>query len=124
AMTQTLLLDRSLPPTGRFRKRRFAFFSEVADLRPGMSVLDLGGTPKSVFFRGRDDLDVTYLNISAPNAPLTPGHTYCQADARHLPFADGVFDVVFSNSLLEHVPRQDWRQVAREMKRVGRFLFV
>src|SRR5262249_61166180 len=33
-----------------------------------------------------------------------------------LPFGDGRFDVVFCNSLLEHVP--DWRAVLREIGRV------
>jgi len=39
-------------------------------------------------------------------------------DASRLPFADGSFDLVFSNSLLEHVPR--WRDVLEEAARVLR----
>lgn len=37
-------------------------------------------------------------------------------DATRLPFQDGAFDVVFCNSLLEHVP--DWQGVLRESSRV------
>ena len=37
-------------------------------------------------------------------------------DASRLPFPDGGFDVVFCNSLLEHVP--DWRPVLAEIGRV------
>jgi ubiquinone/menaquinone biosynthesis C-methylase UbiE len=37
-------------------------------------------------------------------------------DATRLPFPDGRFDVVFCNSLLEHVP--DWRAVLAEIGRV------
>ncbi len=37
-------------------------------------------------------------------------------DARRLPFPDGAFDVVFCNSLLEHVPA--WRAVLAEIGRV------
>lgn len=38
------------------------------------------------------------------------------ADAAALPFRDGSFDVSFSESLLEHVPK--WEDVVREARRV------
>lgn len=40
------------------------------------------------------------------------------ADATRLPYASGSFDIVFNNSLLEHVPR--WEQVLAETARVLR----
>ncbi len=52
---------------------------------------------------------------SAPDS-RDPGWT-C-GDARVLPYRDASFDLVFSNSLLEHVPQ--WREVLHEVVRVMR----
>ena len=50
---------------------------------------------------------------------------YVEGDACHLPFADGSFDLVFSNSVIEHVgSRQAQEQFAREIARVGRAYWV
>jgi len=51
-------------------------------------------------------------------AGVHPGAAWAQADAVRLPFRDGSFDVVFNNSLLEHVPA--WRLVLAETARVLR----
>jgi hypothetical protein len=47
------------------------------------------------------------------------------ADARCLPFRTGAFDVVFSNSVIEHVGDESQQQLmAREIERVGKRYFV
>jgi SAM-dependent methyltransferase len=54
-----------------------------------------------------------------------PDIPYVQGDACALPFADGAFDVVFSNAVIEHVgghARQ--RQFVSEALRVGRRAFI
>jgi len=54
-----------------------------------------------------------------------PDIPYLQGDACALPFADGAFDVVFSNAVIEHVgghARQ--RQFVSEALRVGRRAFI
>lgn len=54
-----------------------------------------------------------------------PGIRYVQGDALALPFADGEFDVVFSNAVVEHVgDREQQRRFVEEILRVGRRAFV
>ena len=48
----------------------------------------------------------------------TPNVTVMQGDGTKLPFADGEFDVAFSNSVIEHVPRH-FAAFADEMRRVA-----
>jgi SAM-dependent methyltransferase len=48
-----------------------------------------------------------------------------QGDALALPFADGEFDVVFSNAVIEHVGgREQQRRFVSEALRVGRRVFL
>ncbi|HYI74780.1 MAG TPA: methyltransferase domain-containing protein [Gaiellaceae bacterium] len=54
-----------------------------------------------------------------------PNTAYVQGDACSLPFADGQFDVVFSNAVVEHVgDRKRQRQLVSEAIRVGRRVFL
>ena len=45
---------------------------------------------------------------------------YVQADVRHLPFKEGVFDLVFNQGVIEHFDVPDRQQVVGEMVRVSR----
>jgi SAM-dependent methyltransferase len=54
-----------------------------------------------------------------------PRIPYVQGDACDLPFADGTFDIVFSNAVIEHVGgRERQRRFVSEALRVGRRVFV
>jgi len=87
-------------------------------------ILDIGGTPECwrllpVVPR------VTLLNTPRAKADLGGAESWVAGDGRALPFRDGAFDVVFSNSVIEHVgdlPSQ--RRFAAEVARVGRAYWV
>jgi SAM-dependent methyltransferase len=54
-----------------------------------------------------------------------PHIRYVQGDACALPFADGEFDIVFSNAVIEHVGgRERQRRLVSESLRVGRRVFL
>jgi SAM-dependent methyltransferase len=54
-----------------------------------------------------------------------PGVRYVQADACELPFADGAFDVYFSNAVIEHVgDRERQRALVEEAVRVAARVFI
>ena len=105
----------------RVRARRMAEFEKLLGLDDHTTVLDVGGALgiwASVRVRPR----LTILNVrpgSSPEAVEVIG------DGRRLPFPDQSFDVVFSNSVIEHVGRiEDQRLFAQEIMRVGQSFYV
>ncbi len=91
----------------RARAKRVARFVDQVGLTPGTRVIDLGGLPS--FWRFCPiPLDVTIVNMDIAQIRRTDfgGHrfTIVQGDATALPqFANDSFDLVFSNSTIEHV---------------------
>ena len=111
-----------------FRRKRFEFFhSLVAQLDRPVSILDVGGAPGYWSVLGPEachGLRITLLNLE-PTPALPPGLTQVTGDARSLQFADCSFDVVFSNSVIEHLQRgQEQAAMAREVMRVGKRYFI
>jgi len=113
----------------RSRDRRFELFTSLLrGVERPLSLLDVGGTVQfwqTMGFVGEPGVRLTIANLeNPPSAP--PGVSLVQADARDLGvFRDGQFDVVFSNSVIEHVGKLcDQRAMAEEVKRVGRRYFV
>lgn len=107
----------------RIRKKRFLFFRGlVASLPRPLAVLDVGGTQefweKMEFIC--DDVAVVLYNLF-PIVTTCPGLSSRQGDARDMhEFGDRAFDIVFSNSVIEHVGSyEQQRQMADEVRRVG-----
>src|ERR1700677_2936169 len=98
-----------------FRRKRLARFDELFPADTCGAVLDVGGTFS--FWEGANRR-VTIVNplvnpASIGNLVSLPG------DGRALPFADKSFPLVFSNSAIEHMSREDMRRFAGELSRVG-----
>ena len=111
------------------RGRRFQLFQRLFDSTPKpVRILDVGGTPEfweMMGFSERTDAEITLLNLVELKRS-SRRFTYIVGDARNLGmFSDYQFDVVFSNSVIEHVGGYlDQRKMVDEVKRVGKRYFV
>ena len=111
------------------RRARFVLFQARLDrLTPPFRILDVGGELNfwvQMGFSGRPGIEVVLLNLTVEEVTL-PGFQMLKGDARDLSaFADGAFDVVFSNSVIEHLGSLAHQQrMAAEVRRVGRCYFV
>jgi len=111
------------------RGRRFKLFKELAGLLPKpLSILDIGGTvefwEKSGWV-GKEDVLITTINIRPDNKKYTNIDPRV-GDARDLSeYADASFDIVFSNSVIEHLSTfKEQEAMAREVARIGRSYWV
>ena len=102
-----------------FRSRRLRRFARSFELDPQTSVLDLGGSEYYwPWLKVRPRVIVAnFEQRDLEKADLD----WVRADGRELPFKDGAFDVVYCNSVIEHLPDEASRKaLAREVARVGR----
>jgi len=105
----------------RSRRQRRELFRRLMAPGPGERLLDVGSGETGL--AGLEpELDVT--GTDRVDRPGYPG-PFVRADGRGLPFADGEFDVAYSNSVIEHVVEPaDRRALAKELTRVGGRYFV
>jgi hypothetical protein len=115
------------------RTRRFEAFAAIvegllAEGKRPVRILDIGGTNsfwENRGWAGRDDVEVVLVNLEAEDrvhANIDPR----AGDATNLgEFADGSFDVVFSNSVIEHLfSRDNQAAMAREVRRLAPVYWV
>jgi len=113
----------------QLRQRRFALFRSLLEQLPApRRVLDVGGTPhfwERMGYLDAPDLSVVLLNLSVEPTPRAY-FVSLAGDARAMTmFGDGEFDMVFSNSVIEHMGSLVGQQrMAAEVQRVGRHYFV
>jgi hypothetical protein len=132
-MLQALATTDDAVYRNRFRQTRFTQFLSIVDeiiaARGSCRVLDIGGN--TAYWQGlrelwRDrPLHITMVNLrSEPTAEQC--FTSVAGDARDLgQFRDLSFDVVHSNSVIEHVGLwRDQRRMAQEVRRLAARYFV
>lgn len=111
--------------SARARKKRLKLFVEQMEPKAGERILDVGCGRAGWL----NDLDPGIEVVGIDRDPSLPGYDgpnrdYRQGDALALPFADGEFDIAFSNSVIEHLLPTDWERFASEIQRVSKRFFV
>ena len=111
-----------------FRRRRFRHFLSTVSPTKSMRILDVGGLPRA-WLGVPIKSQITILNIEPINKYealfLQPNQITVVGDGTRLPFADQSFDLVYSNSVIEHLGtwEQQWA-FAEEVRRVGRGYWI
>ncbi len=121
----------------RSREEKLRLFFELLQPGPETTVLDVGVTDAPFgagstdnFFEARYPWpeQITAVGDTALERfrAAFPAVHVVRADGRRLPFADGEFDVGFSNAVVEHVAggREGQRRFVHELARVARRVFV
>lgn len=109
------------------RKRLKVFLDILEDFSGQANVLDVGGRPEfwEKAFQTvpalKDKVHITLINLES-HSPKYSNITATTGDATHMPqYADNQFDVVFSNSTIEHVGTyKNQEKMAHEIRRVGK----
>ena len=123
----------------RSRRRKLELFLDELQPTAETSVLDVGADERGFgegdgcgtlnFFEElypwRERITALGLHDGAAFGERYPSIRYVQGDGLELPFADGAFDIVFSNAVLEHVgARERQRRFVSEAVRVGCRVFL
>ncbi len=120
--------SRSDSLSTRLREKRFSLFlSMLSKLEYPIMILDVGGTIEyweAMKIEKVEGISITILNTEKCEMK-NQMFTYIQGDARDLKFPNKYFDVVFSNSVIEHVGGIDEQfRMAQEITRVGKRYFI
>lgn len=138
--------DLFVESEGQHLSRRLKDAFAVAEVQPGMRVLDVGcGRGEIVrhcMNHGVEAYGIDYAEVATlmtrdviaserPALPPEKGATavkagVCRSDAKHLPFADNCFDRILMFDVVEHLYPWELHQAMLEIKRVlkpdGRFI--
>lgn len=126
---QTFDYRREGATGSRFRRRRIALLMDLVDAvhaqRGHVELLDVGGTRDYWRIVDEDylearDVRITLVNLPGDHASRSEGRfTFVPGDACDLhDFADKAFDIVHSNSVVEHVG--DWSKMTAYASEVDR----
>src|ERR1700683_884345 len=108
----------------RFRARRMLLLARTVGLTREMRVLDVGGTVE-IWRLAPVMPRLVLLNQARARYEIGSTEAVVLGDGVSLPFADQSFDLVFSNSVIEHVGgREEQARFASEIARVGKQYWV
>lgn len=102
-------------------------FIKEFDVEENDTILDVGGTPYNWnIINVKNKNRVTLLNLNIPKGIKDKnGFNFVVGDGRNIKYEDNFFDIVFSNSLIEHLFNYDNQKIfAKEIGRVSKKLWV
>lgn len=110
-----------------YRLKRNRLFLDTFRPEAKTRILDAGGYVSMWMHDMPVESSVTCLNPDHHPLPAGAPERYqaLKGDARNMPFEDRSFDIVYSNSTIEHVG--DWndqKRFASEVRRVGRSYYI
>ena len=115
------------------RRKRFTFFKSLIHSIPDtINILDIGGTLDFWLDSGFladllkvKDVKITILNIKEYHGNHPNIKTYIGDATNLINFRNGEFDIVFSNSVIEHLfTYENQTLMAEEIKRIGKRYFI
>lgn len=109
-------------------RRNLIFLSLIKTINKPISILDLGGTIRfweKTNLCNNGDIQIIILNLNKFESSYFNIKSIT-GDARYLDmFKENEFDIVFSNSVIEHVGSySDQFKMANEIKRIGKRYFI
>ena len=113
----------------KFRNKRFVYFEKlISNLPKPIHILDVGGTEDFWVNRNynkKEDVKITLLNLKTIITNYN-NITSIIGDATDLSlFKENHFDIVFSNSVIEHLHNfKNQQKMAQEVQRVGVYHFI
>lgn len=106
----------------RWRERRYRMFEELCGVKPDDRIVDVGAGWGAALERFNDVNPIVALDLDPDPSSAwlsTPNVTVVKGDATQMPFGDREFDIAFSNSVIEHIPKALQGSFASEVQRVA-----
>ena len=112
-----------------FRQKRFnLFLDKLNNLKKPIKILDVGGTQKfwnDMNFISREGVEIVLLNLQEQNTTDLGFNSIVGSAIDLSKFENKSFDIVFSNSVIEHLYNfENQVKMANEVMRVGKLFFV
>jgi len=110
-----------------WREKRLLRFEQIIKPSSDDIMLDVGGYPATCTGRTQVAQRIDCLNLDSVARQNSAGYNFSTVigDGCSLPYPDGTYEILFSNSVIEHVG--DWDKqcaFAREVRRVGKKLWI
>ena len=110
----------------RWREQRYRLFMSLCDVSPDERILDVGAGEGAALERFNKTNAIVAVDLRTEGGGYLEAEnvSVAYADGTQLPFPDDSFPIVFSNSVIEHVPKELQGKFADEVRRVGERYFV
>ncbi|MEO8446615.1 MAG: class I SAM-dependent methyltransferase [bacterium] len=116
--------------SNKSRKKRNEFFLEYSSgFAKPIRILDLGGSDyhwRNLKLNNNKDFHITIINTEIQDTKNFINMSFIKRDVRDLSmFDDKEYDIVYSNSLIEHLNKhEEQKKLAEEIRRIGRHYFI